>query len=563
MAEKVVSIKIGSSVTQVAEVDYGAKSQKIYRAFSFETPQGVLDDNGVHATEQFVGVLQHGLSGAGIKNDRVLFTVSSTRVASRDVTIPLVKEKKIKPLLVANAKDYFPVDLTEYQLVYRILEKNKAEKQQKLTVYAVPNLLVQSYQNLATALDMQLVTIDYVGNSVCQMMLRSMPTDLSATICVEDSTSIITVIRDGQVALQRVIGYGIDDAVNELTQGEFARNGMTYLGALDLMRSNQYIGDTLRSERDDGMNVRKGITSALTMLVGNISRVLDYYFSRNTDVELSRVALTGLGADCIGLDRLLSNELDVYVETVRKINTVDISREVAGSRFYMAEYYSNVGAAIQPLNLSFQSEAERQQNVSLKLPAIVCVGGVAISIALLMTQLLSNLVLSADNEEMILQMRGKSSVIDTYNQYTEALVINQELSMLKANSTEENDVYLDFLAELEERTPKDLTIQSLTLSDGLGNMSMSCNTKASAAEMLIQLRECRTIKSLSSTGITETEDESGKIGVTFTVTFQLDPDYKLALEAEEAAAAAEAEAEAAGEEGENAQESTQTTEIAD
>jgi type IV pilus assembly protein PilM len=407
---------------------------------------------------------------------------------------------------------------------------------------------------------MQLVTIDYVGNSICQMMLRSMPTDLSATICVEDSTSIITVIRDGKVALQRVIGYGIDDAVNELTQGEFARNGMSYLGALDLMRSNQYIGDALRSDRDDAMNVRKGITNALTMLVGNISRVLDYYFSRNTDVELSRVALTGLGADCLGLDRLLSNELDVYVEAIRKINTVDISREVAGRRFCMAEYFSNVGAAIKPLNLSFQSEAERQQNVSLKIPAIVCVGGVAISIALLMTQLLSNLVLSADNEEMILKMRSKSDVIDTYNEYTNALVLNQELSMLDANSSEENDVYLDFLGELEERAPKDMIIQNLTIVNGAGTMALSCNTKASVAETLIQLRECKTISSLSCDGATETVDESGKRGLTFTVTFQLDPNYKLALEAEDAAAA---EGEAAETDGENAEASTETTEIAD
>ena len=115
MAGKIVSFKIGDSVTHVAEVDYEVKNPKVYHAFAFETPQGVIDDEGVHITEEFLGLIRKGMMDNGIQNNRVMFTMASGRVANRDVTIPLVKEAKIRPILISNSREYFPVDLSQYQ----------------------------------------------------------------------------------------------------------------------------------------------------------------------------------------------------------------------------------------------------------------------------------------------------------------------------------------------------------------------------------------------------------------------------------------------------------------
>jgi type IV pilus assembly protein PilM len=522
MAEKVISIKIGSSVTQVAEVDYGAKNPKIHHAFSFETPEGTVDDNGVRVSDFLIDLIRSGMAGSGMKSEKVVFTLSSARVATRDVTIPMVKEKKIRTLLIANSKDYFPVDLTEFQLVYRIIEKQKAEKQIKLLVFAVPNSLVQSYVLLAKELEMQLVAVDYLGNSIYQAMMRSMPTDVSATICVDDNTSTITVIRDGQIALQRTIGYGIDEAINQLTNGPFARNGMSYLDALDMLRRGQYIGDTLRSERDDGMHVRKGITNALTMLVGNISRVLDYYISRNSDVELSRISLIGLGADCLGLDRLLSNELDVYVETVRKFGQTDIGRGLERQGFHLAEYYASLGSALKPLNFSFETMKDKTNVTSLRLPTMVFVGCAVISAVLLVTQFLANQMLELDNLAKKNEIESKQEAINIYNDYVTKKMINQEMRTIDENSHVPNDLFLDFLAEMETCVPKDLIVANVSTIDDQVSMTLSCSSMVSAADTLVQIRNFRTVSVMSCSGLTEVENDDGTTTVEFTVVLTYD-----------------------------------------
>ena len=175
MAGKVVCIKIGYSVTQVVEMDQDTRNLRIRQSFLFETPEQVIDEEGVHVTDEFVEKIKSGMAENGITSTRVIFTIFSNRVANRDITLPLVKEKKIQPMLIANSKEYFPVDLTKYQLVYRVISTDKTKKQMELSVFAVPNTIVESYQALAKALQLQLVDLDYY----CLLYTSPSPRDCS------------------------------------------------------------------------------------------------------------------------------------------------------------------------------------------------------------------------------------------------------------------------------------------------------------------------------------------------------------------------------------------------
>ena len=43
-AQRVLSIEIGYSMTQVCEMDYQSKRPKVYGVFSMKTPEGVIQD---------------------------------------------------------------------------------------------------------------------------------------------------------------------------------------------------------------------------------------------------------------------------------------------------------------------------------------------------------------------------------------------------------------------------------------------------------------------------------------------------------------------------------------
>lgn len=530
MAGKIVSIKIGYSITHVAEVEHESKTPKIYHAFAFETPEDVLNDDGVHVTDEFVRRMKQGMTENGIQTNRIMFTISSTRVANREVTIPLVKENKIRPILMANAKDYFPVDLALYQLVYRVIETMKAEKQMRISIYAVPNSLISSYQLLAKAMDMQLIALDYYGNSIYEAMMSTMSPELSATLCIDDNSSMLTVIQNSQIVLQRSIGYGIDDAVFAMMQTPLVSRDASYMDALAVMQMNPSFSDQLRPDRmNDELSTtsaKDSISQALSMLIGNISRVLDYFASRHSDVELTGLTLLGLGASCNGLDILLSNELGVRVTPVSSFGSGDVMRELSAKKFNIGEYYINIACAIKPLNFILIADDKKKKsaegsNDSMLLPGFICAGFIIASAAIFGVLTMGNISLTTTNKGLESSISSKINVIDEYNSYLTSKVINDGIHMIESSSNVPNDAFLDLIAELEENMPSDLLVSALSVSGDVISVTATCDSKNSAAETLIKLRTFSSVYNVECSGITEEENDAGKkrVNISFTLTY--------------------------------------------
>ena len=120
MATKVLSVEIGQGLTRVVEMENKAKNPKVYHYFTFETPADVIDDGLVKRNDTFAALMKAECEKRKIKTTQVVFSVNSSRIARRTVKIPLVKETRIQDLIDASANDFFPVDMTQYHLIYDI-----------------------------------------------------------------------------------------------------------------------------------------------------------------------------------------------------------------------------------------------------------------------------------------------------------------------------------------------------------------------------------------------------------------------------------------------------------
>ena len=165
MAGKVISIEMGFSITKVCELDYLTQNPKVYNSFVLETPQGVLAEDGtVNCTEEFILEFKKNLEEKGMRSKQVVFSVSSSKIASREVKLPFVKENRIPMLIRANAGEYFPIDLTAYELAHLVLGVDGEEdnKQYRLMVLAAPKELLDSYRTMAKKLNLEAIAMDYV-----------------------------------------------------------------------------------------------------------------------------------------------------------------------------------------------------------------------------------------------------------------------------------------------------------------------------------------------------------------------------------------------------------------
>ena len=388
MANRVLSIEIGQSLTKVIEIDYKSNKPKIHKYFSFPTPEGTVEDGVIGEKKaDFCRLLKGGLKANNITTVKTVFAVNSGSIANREVTIPIVKENKIQQLLLANSSEYFPVNINQYQLAYRVLEKDDENKQMKLQVYAIPQKLVESYEEIAKVCNLTIQAMDYVGNSIYQAMLNFASEELYVTLKVDEALSVVTIVRDGKVVLQRSVAYGLDGIIESIRDSKVIGYKPQFEAIYEYMRKNQCVRKYIHEEETSetvtevNENVRELLESAtesVRYLVGNISRVLDYYISRNENVAINHITLLGLGSECVGLSELLSNELTVPVTSKTSYDS-----SIQGE--HAANYMACVGAAISPLDIAKENSGKKGKersgtnNESLLAPILVFGGCIPVS----------------------------------------------------------------------------------------------------------------------------------------------------------------------------------------
>lgn len=517
---KILSIEIGVDVTHVLEMDYRVKNPKVYRSFSFQTPVGVIGEAGVRKSEEFRAALHKLLDTNKIKTRKTLFVVNSGKIASREVLIPMIKENRIKDFLNTNSADFFPVDLSRYQLVYRnegVVQQDKVKKR-KLYVFAVPGDLVQSYEELADFCSLELTALDYVGNSIFQMMHKAVGNNICCSVKLDDNATMITIINQGMVVLQRTVFYGFEEVEKVVVDsGLFPKE--QYPAAMDILQQTDCLNAN-QAAPEDAMNaMRAEAVEALRPMIGNIRRVLDYYQSRNNGAEVKECFLIGNGAYIKGLDRLMSLELNLPVHLQEK--DVLNGFRTSGGRLD-AMYEACYGAAIQPLDFVFGTaqtakiieEKKKRELLAAKLIGLLCVACAVILLALSGVQ---RITLSHELNTLNKQKDELKYIQDIYNAYVDTKSQYDDVTKMNGKTETVSDALADAIEEMEEKFPSGVKVTSLT-SNGEGiSMDIEVSTKEEAAKILQNLATFDAFRSVTTNGITESTDESGKITVTFSV----------------------------------------------
>ena len=574
MANRVLGIEIGQNLTRVVEIDYKTKNPKVHSMFSFPTPPEMIDDGVVHADSIFRSMLYSKIKEKKINTNKVVFTLNSTRIASREMELPLVKEKQIKNILQMNASDYFPVDLSQYKLVHEVIEKidKPEEKKMRLSVIAIPNEIISSYEELAADCRLQIVALDYSGNAIKQLMLREIPGDIKATIKIDETISTITVMDGDIIKLQRNVNYGLADAIEEIQDSELFGEYLSFTDAVDVARRKTCLelkSDVIQpeienAERDDMgheidserfKKLRANVNYTLANLVSSLGRVIDYYQSRNVDRPIDRIFLVGLGADFSGLSKLLTNELNYKVIPLQQFDGISVAKNINLAETKIAEFFNCVGATLKPLPITDEKKAkgnifttpiggmnnvpmeqgaqpplgpdgqplpmpdgmEAQKGASLGIPLIILGVCVVASVGLIAYSIFANLVLTSDNMALKGRVSDLSYAQNIYDVYNQTKSDYEWTKLLQDASSNKNDEIVSFIDELEKKLPSEAKLVSMDVTTDGVSLTVSQGSKDIAADVIAQLRTFDSIMVSNVSTITDEVDEAGASKVQFTV----------------------------------------------
>ena len=539
MNNRVLSIEIGNSFTKICEMDYKVKKPKVYKVLTVETPEGIVVDGMLQPTQEYADHLVNALGTNGIRTKKVLFTISSTRVASREVQIPNVKANKIEALVKTNASDYFPVDLTQYEIGHYLAGGLAENGKLRVMALAVPKALLNSYYQLAQMCGWEIECFDYSSNSLYQILRDEKSEKVTMVIKIDENSTIVTVLSAGKVLLQRTVAYGVQDAIDTMiASGAYAVNNP--MSAVERFQKKTCLNRVLhpgdkvweenagRWEDEDAGNVevtaaRQKITASLEPLIVGVSRVIDFYDSRNSENPIEKSYVTGLGGSFSGMSKLFTNCLERKVHTLSEMDDkIGMSKAIRSTR--PAAYISCLGAVLAPVGLIDKSQQKAKGMTVVSgtnytfVSVAVLVLGVILSIAMAVTSLTRYFGTVAENVALQARVEELQPAQAVYNDYLATAAQYDKYQYLYEYTENPNENLVEFINELEQILPSSFWTNSFS-SDMEGiSMSVTVEGKAAAARTILNIRNMESIEDVQISNITDAQNELGESAVTFSIT---------------------------------------------
>lgn len=506
-SNKVLTIDITNESITIIEVTPSIKKQtNVHNALIFETPEDSYEDGVIRNPEKIAGAIREQLEGSGITNKNAIFVLTSTKIVNREVLIPEVKENKIKGIVAANASEYFPVNIEDYVVSHSVLEHIVNEdktKQIKLMVVAAPSSMVKGYYELGSMLGLTIQSIDYVGNSMLQLIkTQTSATMTTMVIQLGSESTILNIVKGDALLLQRTVPYGTNAAVTEVMD----EKGIDATTAMSLLQNERII----TVDFDDN-----AATGAFRYLINNIGRVIDYYVAKNPDKPIDDVYLTGDGALIRGIDGLFKIQLNMQTKILDSLYNVKFDPKIDLKIYNPVYLVSAIGAAFAPMGFKLtEVKSGKSSSISsgegVKYAAVACAVMVAAGVAaIVVTNVMkNNAIAKRDNlNAQILAIQDVEQVITEYEnkkaQYEDAKIMYSQTKTLNENVSM-------FIDALETNQPKGLTVSEFESEEDSVTLKGFADKYDSIAKLIVQLKQVECVDNIFVEKIEEDEDEGVK-----------------------------------------------------
>lgn len=514
MAAKLLNIECGKRICKVAVSEKRGKAYTISDCFTFATPESAVVDGQIVNPVELGEKLKQEMAMHAVSATDVIFSVTSTKIATREVTLPIVKEEQVKNVIRTNISDYFPIDTSKYLVDTMILNKTKRES--RVLVVAMPIAMSDSYTTLADAAGLTVEALDFSGNSQYQVLKGFRSEGVNMYISIDPDSASVAFMEDGNMLMQRALSVGGDEMICRYmaTQEMMDEDYLKALQELSVSKENPTaIADT------------EEFGDCLSRLVTGLSRSVDYFRSgseENADKPIERIVLMGSCCHLAGLKELVA---DVIASSTYWLEEVPEMQGLANSIESISVYINSLGARVAPMNFLADEYLKRTGRAGGKKKSVagsrygllVFAAGLLIAGVLCGIVLLQNRSLNGELSRIEKEIDQKMYAEDTYNSYLRYQNGDKQLQTFVDGSLNNNEKLLDFFAELERKMPRAISMLSADCTTTGVTMSVEVPGFDEAAVVVRQFRSFDSIDVITVSSMNKATGDAGDT-VAFTIT---------------------------------------------
>ncbi|MCD6429095.1 type IV pilus assembly protein PilM [bacterium] len=305
-----LGIDIGTSSIKIVELsdkkkkrlaNYGQLKSEYFAGEEFRrySPEGLLLSN--KNIIQAIGAI---LKEAKMKAKRVFFSIPDYSTFFTSFELPHMSAEELKEAIKYEAPRHIPLPVSDVTLDWQVIKGVPGESGRsplKILLVAVPNQVINQYQEIADALNLQLIALEAEVFALARALIKFQ--DKQRVVSLIDIGARSTTINIVSKGLLKA-SYSIDIAGEDFTRA-----------LVDAFQVDQRKAEIIK--RIIGIEKEETIKGILIPLVGKIiqetQNIFHQYFAEERE-KIDKIILAGGNALIPGLSSYLSNQLNLSVE---------------------------------------------------------------------------------------------------------------------------------------------------------------------------------------------------------------------------------------------------------
>ena len=348
MKRNILSIEIGSLNIKIVLGREAKGSLMVDRALTLRTPKESYFDGQIRDMDSIKNIIKIALEENNIKAKNVIFTLESSKVLTREITLPSVSEKEVIPMIEYEIEENFPIDLQNYIVQYRILEnfREEAIDKTRILVSALPREIAKGYYHLTDSLNLNPLALDiqpnvvnkFINNLWAKKSTKDVNNKTLAIIDLGHSNINLVIIENCVFRFSRLLkngGRDIDENISRLCE----------VTVEDGKRKKELLED-LNCETGNFENLRLANTvkSTLNEWTGDLQRMFKYYTSRSPGNKIDEILIYGGSSNIEGIDKYLEYSFEIPVYRIDKYSE---AVKISDSEINLANYINPLGGLIR------------------------------------------------------------------------------------------------------------------------------------------------------------------------------------------------------------------------
>jgi len=315
--DHLVGLDIGSRTVKVGEIESSSSGQTLIKFGTLDIAPGIIEEDGIKDPESAADSIRQLFKLYNVKEQNVAISVGGYSVIVKKINVQSKSEDQLQETIHLEAEQYIPFDISDVNLDFQILGGSESNpNQMSVLLVAAKKEMVNDYLNVLelAGLNPCIIDVDAFALQNIYEANYEASDECVALIDIGANKTSLNIMKGGSSVFMRDVSLGCSQINHKI------------VSHIDCSAEEaEEIKHNENQDRIDPEDLNDIVASVVSGWTTEIRRALDFFYSTYQDDQISKIILSGGGANIKEFRKLLSVQTSTDVGIINPFEKLKIN----------------------------------------------------------------------------------------------------------------------------------------------------------------------------------------------------------------------------------------------